>query len=99
MVRWPGRDTRQQLVTALADALTESTYQVIGGQDVSDLRRLADAAPERVASADRRGCRCDSANVGRVATTVLASTQEKIARKTTTCRIPAAIAPKWLWKM
>ena len=41
----------------------------------------------------------DSANVSRVATTMLASTQEKIARNTTTCRTSAAMAPKWLWKM
>ena len=41
----------------------------------------------------------DSANASLVATTMLARTQEKIARKTTTCRTSAAAAPKWLWKM
>jgi len=30
---------------------------------------------------------------------MLASTQEKMAMNTTTCRIVAGTAPKWLWKM
>jgi hypothetical protein len=41
----------------------------------------------------------DSANVSRVATTMLASTHEKMAMNTMTCKIPAGTAPKWLWKM
>ena len=41
----------------------------------------------------------DSAKVSRVATTMLASTQEKMAMNTTTCKIAAGTAPKWFWKM
>jgi hypothetical protein len=86
------------LAEALADTVTESTDQVIGGQAVSDLRRLAGAAPEQRRSASRQRTGEDACADPSTSTTSLRRTPaDRLAMRARRCsryhRTPRTSAP------